>query len=609
MKRQTRNPDDACVPPGEFGQITDRIRRTHMCSEIPVGVFYAFDYRTRVGPYAYIDRRLPPAGALNVGASLYDAGFTRTRIVLQQWSPNVRPSRSAIDGRRLQMVLISAMQIHSEPARQLVADACRLGEERPLIAVGGPKAAYEPWDFFDRNGGASADVAITGEVFVFMELLERLLEHKASTETVRDAFHRLRRENLLVDIPGLVCRGEGELDGHPHLVTTEVPRVVADLDEFPHPGVAFRLLEPPHRRHEMSTHALPSEKVRRYVHVAPLLTTQGCRLNCPYCPIPAYNHRQFRTKSPDRIRQEITDLCEDFGITTFFGADDNFFNRREPAERILGAMARGRVNGRAFRDAIFFGTEATLTDVYRHRDLLDLARAAGTRALWFGIEDLTAGLVRKGQSAEKVQELFPLMRQKGIFPMPMLMYHDGQRLYAGDRLGGVVDQVRFLLKHGAASIQVTSLMPMVGSRLYESLFDQGIVVSQVGSSKVVDHLYDGNHVIASRHGSPFQRQIDIIRAYTAFYNPINFARKLCRLGDPMYRLEALFQLTGMITVTKSIVRMLGWLSQLWWGPIRTYPRAPRPDWLIVPAKARKGAGPRLSAFSHRPSASACSRPP
>jgi hypothetical protein len=271
-------------------------------------------------------------------------------------------------------------------------------------------------------------------------------------------------------------------------------------------------------------------------------------------------------------------------------------------------MARGRVNGRRFRDAIFFGTEATLTDVYRHRDLLDLARAAGTRALWFGIEDLTAGLVKKGQSAEKVQELFPLMREKGIFPMPMLMYHDDQRLYAGDRLAGVMDQVRFLLKHGAATIQVTSLMPMVGSKLYEALFDQGIVVSQVGSSRVADYLYDGNHVIASRHGFPFQRQVDIALAYMAFYNPINFARKLHRLGDPMYRLEALFQLTGMITVTKSIVRMLGWMNQLWWGPIRTYQQAPRPDWLIVPAKAWKAVGSQLSAFSHQPSASACSRP-
>jgi len=584
MERQTRKPEDACVLAGGFKQTIHRIRSTYDLSEIPVCVFYAFDYRTRVGPYSYIDKRLPPAGVLNVGGTLHDAGFTRTRIVLQQWAPNVRPSRCAIDGRPLQLVLVSAMQIHSEPAYQLVADACKLGDDRPLIVVGGPKAAYEPWDFFDQNGGASADVAVTGEVYVLVQLLERLLEHKAGGETLRDAFHRLRRHDLLADIPGLVYRGEGTLDGHPHLVATEVPRVVKDLDEFPHPGVALRILEPPHRRHELSAHPLPREKVRKHVQVVPLLTTQGCRFACPYCPIPAYNHRQFRLKSPGRIRQEITDLAEDFGITSFFGADDNFFNRREAVEEICGEMKNGRINGRRFRDVIFFGTEATLTDVYRHRDLLELCREGGMRALWFGIEDLTAGLVKKGQSAEKVSELFPLMRQKGIFPMPMLMYHDDQRLYAGNRLGGIMDQVKFLVKHGAATVQVTSLMPMVGSKLYEALFDQGIVVSQVGSKKVADYLFDGNHVIASRHGSPFQRQMDIIRAYCAFYNPVNFLKKLPRLRDESYRLEAVFQLTGMITVFKSVFRTLGWLNQLWWGPIRTYQQAPRPDWRIVPAK-------------------------
>ena len=63
MERQIRKPEDACMRPGEFRRITHDLRQKHDCSEIPVGVFYAFDFRTRVGPYAYIDRRLPPAGA------------------------------------------------------------------------------------------------------------------------------------------------------------------------------------------------------------------------------------------------------------------------------------------------------------------------------------------------------------------------------------------------------------------------------------------------------------------------------------------------------------------------------------------------------------------
>ncbi len=66
-------------------------------------------------------------------------------------------------------------------------------------------------------------------------------------------------------------------------------------------------------------------------------------------------------------------------------------------------MAKGKVHGKPFRDAIFFGTEATEFDVYKNQDLLPLCREGGLRAIWFGIEDMTAELVKKGQSPEKTK--------------------------------------------------------------------------------------------------------------------------------------------------------------------------------------------------------------
>lgn len=47
-----------------------------------------------------------------------------------------------------------------------------------MILPGGPKAVYEPWDFFglspdDREG---ADVVVTGEEYVLLELLDRMVE-------------------------------------------------------------------------------------------------------------------------------------------------------------------------------------------------------------------------------------------------------------------------------------------------------------------------------------------------------------------------------------------------------------------------------------------------
>ena len=64
-------------------------------------------------------------------------------------------------------------------------------------------------------------------------------------------------------------------------------------------------------------------------------------------------------------------------------------------------MAGGTVGGRPFRDAVWVGTEGTEHDVDRCADLMPLAREGGLRAIWFGIEDVTAELVKKGRARRR----------------------------------------------------------------------------------------------------------------------------------------------------------------------------------------------------------------
>ena len=94
--------------------------------------------------------------------------------------------------------MISSMQIHSADAYEMVKDAHKLGEERPLILCGGAKAIYEPWDFFgvDDAKRLSADVVCTGEEFVLLELFDRLMEARAGNEHLRKTFHRMRRSGF-----------------------------------------------------------------------------------------------------------------------------------------------------------------------------------------------------------------------------------------------------------------------------------------------------------------------------------------------------------------------------------------------------------------------------
>jgi len=584
MELPTRDKNDMYTRPGQYGELQRRIRRRVRAEDIPALFVCSFDHRTRLGPYVFTDKLLIPGAPVAVGAALHAAGFTNTRIVLEQWTPNIRTSRAEVGGRPPEMLFVSSMQIHSASAYRHIRDAWRLGEQRPLILAGGAKGIYEPWDFFglSEDGREGADVVVTGEDFVIIELLDRLLEYKRPDENMRSAFERCRRTGMLDNVPGLVFRPpEDDGQGPPeYVVSTGIQRLVQELGELPMPHEALGLFEPPHHRHWLSRRPLPPDRVRKHGRLISVVTTRGCKFRCPYCPIPAYNQFAFRHKDPRRLVEEITGVIQRTGIRSFFGTDDNFFNRRESVEEIFTTMARSKIGRRPFRDAVWFGTEGTEFDVYKNRDLLPLARDAGCRAIWFGIEDMTGELVKKGQSVDKTGIVFKEMLDNGIAPMPMMMHHDGQPLWSRKGLYGLLNQTRYLRKAGAVSFQVTFLTPMIGAKLYEAPFRDGMLMRKVGGKEVQDYQFDGNHCIATHDPHPFRKQLNLFASYAAFYNPINALRSAMKL-DSLWAYRMAYQVYGMLGVVKSLRQNASWLRGLITGPIDRHLDVPRPKVPIV----------------------------
>jgi radical SAM superfamily enzyme YgiQ (UPF0313 family) len=590
MELLSRAKNDRYTRPGQYQELERRLRSNPDAAKIPILVCYAFDYRTRLGPFLFADTRLLTAGPRAIAGALHAAGFTKTRIVLRQWNRHLRPSEARLDGELPQMVFVSSMQIHSASAYEMIADAHRLGNERPLILAGGAKAIYEPWDFFGRgpNGRDDADVVVTGEEYVALELLDRILEFRTKDEHPRKVFHRLRRSGLLDDIPGLVFREGDEKAPAGRLINTGIQRMVQDLDELPHPIESLGLLEPPHGRRTLSRRPVEITKLHRHAGMISVVTTHGCKFHCPYCPIPAYNQFTFRYKSAERMADEMQVMAEKTGINAFFGTDDNFFNNRETVAELFAGMAKGKVNGKSFRDAIFFGTEATEFDVYKNQDLLPLCREGGLRAIWFGIEDMTAELVKKGQSPEKTKKLFEILNGLGICPMPMMMHHDGQPLASKGNLYGLLNQVNYLRKSGSVSVQVTILTPSVGSKGYEEPYEKGMVIGQAGKNHLEDYHYDGNHCIATEDPNPWRKQINIYLAYASFYNPLNFVRAIANWRDPLWTYRVMYQAYGMAGLVRSVAQGWGWLSSLYRGPITKLNDVPRRRLLMVPPPVAPG---------------------
>jgi len=70
--------------------------------DVPVLFIYAFDRRTRLGPFVFVDKKLVPGAPIAVASALADAGFASSRVVLQQGNPHILPSQARIGGKPLQ---------------------------------------------------------------------------------------------------------------------------------------------------------------------------------------------------------------------------------------------------------------------------------------------------------------------------------------------------------------------------------------------------------------------------------------------------------------------------------------------------------------------------
>jgi len=236
MELPRRIRGDELPRPGELTGIRRRLRRIAPKHDLATVIACAFDHRTRMLPFIFADTRMARAGVRAIGAAMVDAGFEKTRIVLQQWNRNFRPSRMQLDGRLPDLFLVSSMALHSEQCIELIRDARRIDRaHRPLIIAGGPHAVYQPYELFsaDPDEPAGPDIAVTGEEYVLLNLLEVLLSVRASGQPMRSAFLIARDSGALDAIPGLVYARGGRDGVAEELVDTGIQRLVGDLDELP----------------------------------------------------------------------------------------------------------------------------------------------------------------------------------------------------------------------------------------------------------------------------------------------------------------------------------------------------------------------------------------
>src|SRR5271157_5979346 len=87
MELPVRLHSDRFTTPGRYRELETRIRSHVAGRDTPILFIYAFDPRTRLGPFVFVDKTLIPGAPRAIGSALHAAGFRNVRLVMQQWNP------------------------------------------------------------------------------------------------------------------------------------------------------------------------------------------------------------------------------------------------------------------------------------------------------------------------------------------------------------------------------------------------------------------------------------------------------------------------------------------------------------------------------------------
>ncbi len=233
------------------------------------------------------------------------------------------------------------------------------------------------------RGMTVVDLLLAGEADrSFPDLLARLADLDGDPSPPAD-----RASRSLDRVPGLLWRDEdGEVREGPPPVPTE------DLDELPVP--------------DYDEYFERSDRLRRggaspTVIDIPFESARGCwwgeKLTCTFCGLNG-STMAFRSKSPDRVLDELAELTRRHGHFSLF-ATDNILD----LGYLDAVMDRLAVDGTGYE--LFYEVKATLD-----RQAMGRLRAAGVTSIQPGIDSLSPNVLRHMRKGMRVLQGVNLLR-------------------------------------------------------------------------------------------------------------------------------------------------------------------------------------------------------
>jgi len=194
---------------------------------------------------------------------------------------------------------------------------------------------------------------------------------------------------------------------------------------------------------------------KKYHPLFPVEFTRGCRYECEFCSVSAFNAHGYVTRPYQAV---LEDLRQTSPKRIMF-VDDNIFADRQEARKLMEALIPLNIQ---------WGCQISI-DIARHPEMLNLMARSGCILFMMGFESLrneNLRQMRKGShvSARHYDEAIEKIKDHGI-----MIYGSFVFGYDSDTVDVFEQTLDFAMRHKFVIANFNTLNPMPGTRLYDRL--------------------------------------------------------------------------------------------------------------------------------------------
>jgi anaerobic magnesium-protoporphyrin IX monomethyl ester cyclase len=239
---------------------------------------------------------------------------------------------------------------------------------------------------------------------------------KNSIPTILGGFHPTLVPNIIdeFDCIDMICRGEGDitfrelLEGKPkHLILGLSYRQNGAIFHNPDRPLIKNL-----DRLSFPNNDLVESKPYHYIWVPAWVceTSRGCPFKCNFCCVTQFHKGQYRTKSPERVIEELLRVPNKTKLIFF--TDDNFSLQKKRVMRICELLVKTKLNKR-----LMFVCQSRVDDIANNPDMVKAMSKAGFMCFFVGFESfkqMSLNNMEKQYTLDKVRESISICHKNGI---------------------------------------------------------------------------------------------------------------------------------------------------------------------------------------------------